>query len=57
MRSFNNIVILRYESVKVYLEYESMLYNSTNYRLTRCPENFKMKLYYFQERLKIFDIT
>ena len=27
-----------------------------NYRLTGDPENFKIKLYYFQER-QVFDIT
>ena len=34
------------------LEYESILYN-LNYRLTGHPENFKIKLYYFQERLSL----
>ena len=36
-------------SLKENLEYESILYNFNNYRLTRYPENLKIKLYYFQE--------
>ena len=41
--------------LKKNLEYESILYNS-NYRLTGNPENFKIKLFYFQERLSYNNI-
>ena len=34
------------------LEYESLF--PLNYRLTGHPENFKIKLYYFQERLNVW---
>ena len=33
--------------------YQSILNNSKNYWLNKHPDNFKIKLYYFQERLSL----
>ena len=35
------------------LKYESILYNSTKVSVAWHPENFKIKLYYSQERLRL----
>ena len=39
--------------LKKNLEYENILYNSTELSVDGHPDNFKIKLYHFQERLSL----